>query len=121
MVLAAVVESTYASFAPSWQYALASYHRTAATCHVVSAHDGPTMMAYGIIDGASIMQIGILPAYRTPQVFAAVLARLAHASAQTHLRMINVEAASWIDQQVQAMGWEHMISQYEMVKVLPTT
>ena len=120
-VLAAVVESTYASFAPSWQYALASYHRMAATCHVVSAHDGPTMMAYGIIDGASIMQIGILPAYRTPQVFAAVLARLAHASAQTHLRMINVEAASWIDQQVQAMGWEHMISQYEMVKVLPTT
>ncbi len=120
-VLAAVVESTYASFAPSWQYALASYHRTAATCHVVSAHDGPTMIAYGIIDGASIMQIGILPAYRTPHVFAAVLARLAYASAQTHMRMINVEAGSWIDQQVQAMGWEHMISQYEMVKELPAT
>jgi len=106
---------------PSWQYAMASYQRTATTCHVITVHDGTTLAAYGIIEGASVMQIGILPAYRNPQLLTAVLARLAHASAQTHVRIINVEAASWLDQQLVGMGWEHMISQYEMVKVFTTT
>ncbi|MFM7677609.1 MAG: N-acetyltransferase family protein [Roseiflexaceae bacterium] len=120
-VLATVAEATYVSFVPSWQYALASYQRTATTCHVITAHDGATLAAYGIIEGASIMQIGILPAYRTTELLSAVVARLAQASAQTHLRIINVEAASWLDQQLVDMGWEHMIRQYEMVKVFTTT
>ncbi|MCE2849719.1 MAG: GNAT family N-acetyltransferase [Roseiflexaceae bacterium] len=119
-LLATVAEATYVSFVPSWQYALASYQRTATTCHVITAHDGANLVAYGIIEGASIMQIGILPAYRTPELLTGVLARLAHASAQTHLRIINVEAACWLDLQLVGMGWEHMISQYEMVKLFTT-
>ncbi|MEY2845824.1 MAG: hypothetical protein RL076_1370 [Chloroflexota bacterium] len=120
-VLTTINEATYASFVPSWQYAMASYQRTATTCHVITAHDGATLTAYGIIEGASIMQIGILPAYRECELLTAVLARLAHASAQPHLRIINVEADSWLDQQLVGMGWEHMISQYEMVKLLTPT
>lgn len=121
-VIRYIDEARYSSFVPSWQQALASYQHTAATCRVVSAHDGATLVAYGIIEQptASIMQIGVHPAYRDRELLVPLIARLAQGATHSHLRMLNVQADSWLDQQLQALGWQHMISQFEMVHPLTT-
>lgn len=115
-----VDEALYSSFMPSWQHALASYHNTAATCHVVTWHVGEHLGAYGIIEhsSAAIMQLGVHPMYRTTELLSALIATLAHGAAATQLRMVNVEATSWVDQQLQALGWETTVNQYEMVHLL---
>jgi len=43
-----------------------------------------------------------------------LLDRLAQAVAAPQLRILNLEADSWFDQQFQALGWENMVNQYEM-------
>ena len=87
-----------------------------ATCQVVTWHVATHLGAYGIIErnSAAIMQIGVHPAQRTPAMLAALIAALVQQVDATQLRMVNVEAASWIDQQLQALGWENFINQYEM-------
>ena len=115
-VMKDVDETLYSSFAPSWQQAMASYRTTAATCHVVTWHVATHLGAYGIIErnSAAIMQLGVHPTQRTPAMLTALIAALAQQVDATQLRMVNVEAASWIDQQLQALGWENFINQYEM-------
>ena len=41
---------------------------------------------------------------------------LAAAVGTTTLRIVNIEADSWLDQQFVAHGWQNFVSQYEMEK-----
>jgi len=109
-------EALYSSFVPSWQQAMASYVRIADTCRVTTLHDANQLVAYGIIDATStaLMQIGVHPAYRTPDVLDALLDTLARSVNASTLRMVNVEANSWLDQQLHHRGWDNFINQFEM-------
>ena len=78
--------------------------------------DGDELLAYGIIQRQTytILQLGIAPHLRTPALLDTLLARLAQAVTAPRLRILNLEADSWLDQQFQALGWENMVNQYEM-------
>jgi hypothetical protein len=41
---------------------------------------------------------------------------MAAAVGTTTLRIVNIEAESWLDQQFVAHGWQNFVSQYEMEK-----
>ncbi|MCX6014183.1 MAG: hypothetical protein NT020_01095 [Chloroflexales bacterium] len=77
--------------------------------------DGDELLAYGIIQRQSqtILQLGIAPAYRQPALLNTLLEHLGQAVAAPRLRILNLEADSWLDQQFQALGWENMVNQYE--------
>lgn len=114
--LADVDETVYSSFVPSWQQALASYRNMATACHVDTYTVAGQLVAYGIVEQATgaIMQIGIHPAQRDIMLVHALWARMAQTTNVPHLRMVNVEANSWLDAQLRALGWENFINQYEM-------
>lgn len=115
-VLADVDEVQFGSFVPSWQNSLATYRIDPDQYHLETITDGAGLCAYGIIQRHSytILQLGIAPHLRTPALLSTLIERLAQAVAAPRLRILNLEADSWLDQQFQALGWENMVNQYEM-------
>ncbi len=111
-----VDEVQFGSFVPSWQNALATYRIDPDQYHLETMTDGDELLAYGIIQRQTytILQLGIAPHLRTPALRDTLIARLAQAVAAPRLRILNLEADSWLDQQFQALGWENMVNQYEM-------
>ena len=111
-----VDEVQFGSFVPSWQNALATYRIDPDQYHLETIVTGDELLAYGIIQRQTytILQLGIAPHLRTPALLDTLLARLAQAVAAPRLRILNLEADSWLDQQFQALGWENMVNQYEM-------
>ena len=109
-------EVQFGSFVPSWQNALATYRIDPAQYHLETITDGAELLAYGIIHRHTytILQLGIAPHLRTPALLSTLIERLAQAVAAPRLRILNLEADSWLDQQFQALGWENMVNQYEM-------
>lgn len=114
--LADVDEVQFGSFVPSWQNTLATYQIAPAQYHLETIYAGAELRAYGIIQRQSqtILQLGIAPAYRQPALLNTLLEHLGQAVAAPRLRILNLEADSWLDQQFQALGWENMVNQYEM-------
>lgn len=117
-ILAEVAESAYNSFVPTWQNQLAAYQHMPEAYHVVGLLRGEMLAGYGVIhhDSGSILQMGVHPSYRTADVFAELTQQLAAAVGTTTLRIVNIEADSWLDQQFVAHGWQNFVSQYEMEK-----
>jgi RimJ/RimL family protein N-acetyltransferase len=115
-VLAAVDEVQFGAFVPSWQNALATYRIDPDQYHLETIYAGTELIAYGIIQRQSytILQLGITPVSRQPALLDTLLDRLAQAVVAPHLRILNLEADSWLDQQFQALAWENMVNQYEM-------
>jgi len=110
-------EVVYNSFVPTWQNQLASYYHAPDAYHVVAMTRADEVMAYGIIhrESGSILQMGAHPAYRDDGELVATLAgHLAHAVGTRQLRIVNIEANSWLDRQFVACGWQNFINQYEM-------
>jgi hypothetical protein len=106
----------FGAFVPSWQNALATYRIDPDQYHLETITDGAELIAYGIIQRQSytILQLGITPVSRQPALLDTLLDRLAQAVVAPHLRILNLEADSWLDQQFQALAWENMVNQYEM-------
>ena len=109
-------EVQFGSFVPSWQNALATYRIDPDQYHLETITDGAELLAYGIIQrhNYTILQLGIAPHLRTPALLDTLLDCLAQAVAAPRLRILNIEADSWLDQQFQALAWENMVNQYEM-------
>jgi ribosomal protein S18 acetylase RimI-like enzyme len=117
-ILAEIDEAAYNSFVPTWQNQLAAYQHMPEAYHVVGLLRGEMLAAYGVIhrDSGSILQMGVHPSQRTAAVFAELTQHLAVAVGTTALRIVNIEADSWLDQQFVASGWQNFVSQYEMEK-----
>ena len=118
--LAAVDEVAYNSFVPTWQNSLASYRHAPDAYHVVALMRDDAVAAYGIIhrESGSILQMGVHPAQRESGLFAPLVEQLAQAVGTRQLRMVNIEADSWLDRQFVAHGWQNFVNQYEMALVL---
>jgi hypothetical protein len=101
---------------PSWQNALATYRIDPDQYHLETIYAGTELIAYGIIQRQSytILQLGITPVSRQPALLDTLLDRLGQAVAAPRLRILNLEADSWLDQQFQARAWDNMVNQYEM-------
>jgi GNAT superfamily N-acetyltransferase len=112
-----VDEVQFGAFVPSWQNALATYRIDPDQYHLETMTDGDELLAYGIIQRQSqtILQLGIAPHLRTPVLLDMLLERLGQAVAAPRLRILNLEADSWLDQQFQARAWDNMVNQYEMI------
>ena len=109
-------EVRYNSFVPTWQNQLASYQHAPDEYHVVALMRADAVAAYGVIhrDSGSILQMGVHPAHREAGLFAPLVAQLAQAVGTSQLRIVNIEADSWLDQQFVAHGWQNFVNQYEM-------
>jgi len=117
-ILTEIDEVLYNSFVPTWQNQLATHGNSPDAYHVVGLMHGEVLAAYGVIhrDSGSILQMGVHPSQRTDTVFAELTHEMAAAVGTTALRIVNIEAESWLDQQFVAHGWQNFVSQYEMVK-----
>ncbi len=115
-VLAAVNEVAYNSFAPTWQNSLASYRHAPDAHHVVALKHNDVVAAYGIIhrQSGSILQMGVHPVQREAGLFVSLVEQLAQAVGTRQLRIVNIEADSWLDRQFIAHGWQNFVNQYEM-------
>jgi ribosomal protein S18 acetylase RimI-like enzyme len=109
-------EAIYNGFVPTWQNQLASYRNDADAFYVVGMTRADTVVAYGVIHRASgsILQMGVHPAYRDDAVCDALVTQLAQAVGTQQVRIVNIEADSWLDQQLVASGWQNFVNQYEM-------
>jgi hypothetical protein len=58
--------------------------------------------------------MGVHPAYRDDTVCDALVAQLAHAVGMQQVRIVNIEADSWLDRQLAASGWQNVVNQSEM-------
>jgi ribosomal protein S18 acetylase RimI-like enzyme len=119
-ILDALDEVAYNGFVPTWQNQLAAYRNEADAFYVAGIVQRDTVLAYGIIHRASgsILQMGVHPAYRDDTVCDALVAQLAHAVGMQQVRIVNIEADSWLDRQFVASGWQNFINQYEMERRL---
>jgi len=122
VALAVVDEVAYNSFVPTWQNSLASYRHAPDAYHVVALNHTDAVVAYGIIhrESGSILQMGVHPAYREAGLFVPLVEQLAQAVGTRQLRMVNIEADSWLDRQFVAHGWQNFVNQYEMALVFNT-
>ncbi|MEY3990729.1 MAG: hypothetical protein RI985_1810 [Chloroflexota bacterium] len=114
--LAVVDEMAYNSFAPTWQNSLVSYWHAPNAYHVVALMHADTVTAYGIIhrESGSILQMSVHPAHREAELFDVLVTQLAQAVGTRQLRIVNIEADSWLDRQFIAHGWQNFVNQYEM-------
>lgn len=119
-LLDALDEVAYNGFVPTWQNQLASYRNDADAFYVVGMMQGNTVVGYGVIHRASgsILQMGVHPAHRDDAVCDALVAQLAQAVGTHQVRIVNIEADSWLDRQFVTAGWQNFINQYEMERRL---
>jgi ribosomal protein S18 acetylase RimI-like enzyme len=105
---------------PTWQNQLASYRNDADAFYVVGMMQGDTVVGYGVIHRASgsILQMGVHPSHRDDTVCDALIAQLAQAVDTHQVRIVNIEADSWLDRQLVTLGWQNFINQYEMERRL---
>lgn len=120
--LAAIDQVAYNSFVPTWQNSLASYRHAPDAYHVVAIQHIDAVVAYGIVhrESGSILQMGVHPAHREAGLFAPLVEQLAQAVGTRQLRIVNIEADSWLDRQFMTHGWQNFVNQYEMALVLNT-
>lgn len=118
--LAAIDQVAYNSFVPTWQNSLASYRHAPDAYHVVALQHIDAVVAYGIVhrESGSILQMGVHPAHREAGLFAPLVEQLAQAVGTRQLRIVNIEADSWLDRQFIAHGWQNFVNQYEMALAL---
>lgn len=116
VALTAIDEVAYNSFAPTWQNSLASYRHAPDAYHVVALKHEDVVAAYGIIhrQSGSILQMGVHPAQHEAGLFVSLVEQLAQAVGTRQLRIVNIEADSWLDRQFIAHGWQNFVNQYEM-------
>jgi ribosomal protein S18 acetylase RimI-like enzyme len=114
--LVAVDEVAYNSFVPTWQNSLASYRHAPDAYHVGALMRDGVVAAYGIIhrESGSILQMGVHPAHREAGLFDVLVTQLVQAVGTRQLRIVNIEADSWLDRQFIAHGWQNFVNQYEM-------
>jgi hypothetical protein len=62
--------------------------------------------------------MGVLPAYRDDTVCDVLVAQLAQAVGTHQVRIVNIEADSWLDRQFVTAGWQNFVNQYEMERRL---
>lgn len=119
-LLDALDEVAYNGFVPTWQNQLAAYRHDPDAYHVVAITRVNEVVVYGIIHrtSGSILQMGVHPAYRDDTVCDALVAQLAQAIDTHQVRIVNIEADSWLDRQLAASGWQNFINQYEMERRL---
>ncbi len=109
-------EAMYNGYVPSWQQAIASTRGA----HIVVRTEGSVPVAYGIIQSTSgsVMQLGIHPDWRSTIPVAEVVQAVASQTRAELLRFVNVEAGSWMADELTELRWEVFLYQYEMVKQL---
>lgn len=112
---------TFCSFRPTWQNAEASYRNMPGAYHVVTEREDGRLIGYGIVHrkNGSILQIGIDPAARSPDLLRKLVAKMSARTDGPKLRYLNVEAGSAMEPLLREVGFTGSVNQFEMVYTTP--
>ncbi len=105
-------------FEPSWQNAIDSILAAPEVFITAIAKSDDKMVGYGIIERITgdIPQFAVSPAYRRLGIGTSLLAELVSNTEAAKVRILNVEAEkNTVLKFLTALGFEHFISQYEMI------
>ncbi len=110
----------YCTFNPSWQNACASFMNMRANHHLHLQKSGNVLAGYGIvhIKTGSILQLGLHPDYRNPEMLEKIVRGLCRNTESPVLRYLNVEENSLIESYLLDLGFRSIINQYEMAYVV---
>jgi ribosomal protein S18 acetylase RimI-like enzyme len=109
-------EASYNSFAPSWQNSFASYQCVSDKYQACLLTEDGHVQAYGIVhkERGSLLQLGIHPQKRNPEIAGRILELIADATRSEKLVIVNIEANSDMEAILLKQGFTPLVSQYEM-------
>lgn len=106
----------YCSFRPSWQNSYTSFLNMRSNYHLHLEKEEDSIIGYGMVHlkNGSVLQLGLHPAYRCPELLQKIVSELGRHTESGVLKYLNVEENSLIEGHLIQLGFRNMINQYEM-------
>ncbi len=120
VVISLLSDQRFHCFVPSWQNALASYLNMPHAFAVVPLHQVGLVTAWGVVHkhNGQILQLGLLPEYRTADTIKHLITDLAAYTTATQLSCLNIESSCGLPELLVQIGFELTVEQHEMTRSL---